>query len=381
MTALLTHAPEYETFGINNSIFNQYKEVNKLIIVGNGFDLAHGLNSSFKDFISDYILNVIKEFLKERIYDDSLIQISSKSDLFHITDIVSKLNKDNSIESLFKIKARSNINFHFKFELLKSIIDNFQYKNWYDIEVIFFDLLADLVSNKEFSQISSLNEELEFLKSKLIEYLLKQENISKCIIHEGLLNQFKSLIKKQDCLINTIEEDLVAKSFYFLNFNYTNILQKYVDEMGDFFSTINYIHGAINAELANGQSPIFGFGDEFDKKYEKFEEENEDEAFVHIKSFKYLESNNYRNLMEFIESNAFQVQIFGHSCGISDRTMLNKIFEHENCISIKVYYHNVGDSNDYTKKNYSISRHFKDKSMLRNKVVNFKYCEPMIQPI
>jgi hypothetical protein len=30
-------------------IFDKYDKVNRLIIVGNGFDLAHGLKSSFKE--------------------------------------------------------------------------------------------------------------------------------------------------------------------------------------------------------------------------------------------------------------------------------------------------------------------------------------------
>jgi hypothetical protein len=28
--------------------------MNRLIIIGNGFDLAHGIKTSYKDFITDY---------------------------------------------------------------------------------------------------------------------------------------------------------------------------------------------------------------------------------------------------------------------------------------------------------------------------------------
>ncbi|RMZ61332.1 hypothetical protein D1632_00110 [Chryseobacterium nematophagum] len=28
-----------------------------------------------------------------------------------------------------------------------------------------------------------------------------------------------------------------------------------------------------------------------------------------------------------------------HSCGNTDRTLLNTIFEHENCVSVKIFYH------------------------------------------
>lgn len=36
--------------------------MNRLIIVGNGFDLAHGMDISFKDFITDYYNNAIAVF-------------------------------------------------------------------------------------------------------------------------------------------------------------------------------------------------------------------------------------------------------------------------------------------------------------------------------
>ncbi len=32
--------------------------MNRLVIIGNGFDLAHGLPTSYKDFIDDYWANV-----------------------------------------------------------------------------------------------------------------------------------------------------------------------------------------------------------------------------------------------------------------------------------------------------------------------------------
>jgi hypothetical protein len=54
-------------------------------------------------------------------------------------------------------------------------------------------------------------------------------------------------------------------------------------------------------------------------------------------------TKNFYELTRFIESNNFQTYIYGHSCGISDRTMLNQIFEHENCKSIKIFYHKINE--------------------------------------
>ena len=39
-----------ESLKFDDSIFDKYNEVNRLIIIGNGFDLAHGLKTSFKDY-------------------------------------------------------------------------------------------------------------------------------------------------------------------------------------------------------------------------------------------------------------------------------------------------------------------------------------------
>ena len=36
--------------------------MNRLIIIGNGFDLAHGIKTSYKDFIADYLCNAINTF-------------------------------------------------------------------------------------------------------------------------------------------------------------------------------------------------------------------------------------------------------------------------------------------------------------------------------
>ena len=46
--------------------------MNRLVIIGNGFDLAHGLPTSYKDFIDDYWKNAIQELYDNNKYSDSL---------------------------------------------------------------------------------------------------------------------------------------------------------------------------------------------------------------------------------------------------------------------------------------------------------------------
>jgi len=136
-----------------------------------------------------------------------------------------------------------------------------------------------------------------------------------------------------------------------------------------------HIHG----ELNNPENPIiFGYGDELGDDYAAIEKTNDNNYLENVKSIKYSETNNYKRLLEFIDSDTYQIFIFGHSCGISDRTLLNTLFEHKNCVSIKPYYHKKADGTDnYSDLTRNISRNFTDKRMMREKVVNKMYCEPL----
>lgn len=183
--------------------------------------------------------------------------------------------------------------------------------------------------------------------------------------------------------------DQPLSNLLLLNFNYTSTDKFYSEdlfsEFGDKKNIINtetiHIHGCIKDK----KNPIiFGFGDELDEKYKEIENKDNNEYLEFIKSMKYQNTSNYKRMLEFINSDNYQIFIFGHSCGLSDRTLLNTLFEHENCVSIKPYYYQFKDEKNNIKDNYSdiiknISRNFNDKKSMREKVVNKEYCEPLIK--
>jgi len=83
-------------------------------------------------------------------------------------------------------------------------------------------------------------------------------------------------------------------------------------------------------------------------------------------------------LLNFIDSDKYQIFIMGHSCGLSDRTLLNKLFEHDNCVSIKVFYHQIDETTDnYSDIVRNISRNFTSKAVMREKVVNKMYSKSL----
>ena len=73
---------------------------------------------------------------------------------------------------------------------------------------------------------------------------------------------------------------------------------------------------------------IFGYGDEMDDDYKTISKLNDNDYLTNIKSIRYLETDKYRQLLRFINSDYYQIYIMGHSCGNSDRTLLNTLFEH-----------------------------------------------------
>ncbi len=357
--------------------------MNRLVLIGNGFDRAHGLKTSYKDFIVDYLGNKINEFIRSgktsigyTNYKDCLFELSGKP-IFPFGEIQDHVKTIDDIKSFIqKYQGYQLFGIKFHSQILANTFNSLSNLNWVDIENEYYELLKRYSNN--LNALKKLNDDFEYLGEKLGKYL-GGLNIEK---HEFASGEFPRLfsekIKKEDVFI--LKKDINPKSIYFLNFNYTSTILKYRDQTMSFNRNLryNFIHG----DLRYSDNPmVFGFGDEFDKKFREFEELRNDELFRHIKSFKYSLTSNYHNLIRFIEAEKFQVYIIGHSCGLSDRTMLREIFEHNNCKSIKIFYHERSkDSNDFLEKTYNISRHFRDNGVMRKKLVPFEKSSAMPQP-
>lgn len=362
---------------------DKYRKVNKLILVGNGFDLALGLETSYNQFLFWYLKNLLnksilsdlekkifREGTKYHIYSNDLVAIScnkryNKEGLIKFVE-----NKNSTKELLEYIEQETHFRFDFKSKLFDTIIIS-SITNWVDIEAIYYKLLTDNLKQKEI--IEKLNKDLSFIKNLLEEYLTSLKiPIFKDIKESTLFSEqlFEGL-RREEVIEMNLEDSIGLKDIYFLNFNYTDTLENLLQSVNYKYTpqinyTINHIHGKLNSKE---EKIIFGYGDEMDKYYNNIQDLNNNQYLQNIKSFQYFRSPNYRNLLRFVNSNEYQVCIYGHSCGLSDRVMLNEIFENENCKSIKVYYYK--DENDFINKTMDISRHFKDNNSMRKKNVNF----------
>ena len=367
--------------------------MNRLVIIGNGFDLAHGLPTSYRDFIDDFWRNIIKYYdsylVKKMVYfnlDDIDFRDYYCSDLKNYNDFIHKM-KENDFESKLKFDEKNLKVFDNNNKLLFQIENNFfkeiclkNSEKWVDIENEYYKQLKTFLKSPSLNhneinkRIVALNNDFEEVKSVFESYLFD--------LFESKYDWFG--IKQNEL------EDIFREKFYLsssgnnkdfkqtllLSFNYTKTVEDYNNYINENISC-NYIHGRVNKSES---SIIFGFGDEMDEDYKLIENINDNEFLKNFKSFQYLQNSNYSNLLSYIDSEKFQVLIMGHSCGLSDRILLNTIFEHENCNSIKVFYHERSDGSDnYTDIVQNISRHFNDKKIMRSKIVSKPFCKPMPQ--
>lgn len=353
--------------------------MNRLILIGNGFDLAHGLKSSYCDFIKWYVPNSINQFCTTNIYSDALLDIRPKFPGYYFKGYITSL-PDTSLGDLKNLQEHNYISVSIKSDFLLSTLEQISKVNWVDLENGYFEKLVKCKYGRQFDfqRVKKLNTEFECLKEILELYLSTEQQNKMTTVSDDLVNIFCENINQNDIVTTKIQSQAPKRNLI-LNFNYTNTLQKYQERCNTRVPTkIIHIHGELNAK----KNPIiFGYGDEYDKNYLEFEGFRNKDILTHIKSFGYFKASNYHNLIRFIENDIFQVFILGHSLGLSDRTMLRQIFEHEKCKSIKIFYHETDDNkNDYTDKTYDISNHFLDKGSMRKKIAPFDLSYPMPQP-
>lgn len=423
--------------------------IHRIILVGNGFDLAHGLATRYENFIDWYWeqWNIRLSSSGDKKETDGLCSFTLKESV--------KLASWRWIPWCYKLPekdmehlkygmvdiARSDTSlcdFQQHSVFFQKICQSIESKGWVDIENEYYQAL----NHEYFECPEKLNKEFEIVKSKLVEYLtlVQSSNIGESIVKPVLREKILAPIRIDEIAIGARSQliDFIRSRYFgeadgsyisigeqlgwdkkeenieamdrfsrkwgdkieefgietaidshdipevllsptrlmLLNFNYTRTADLYLpqDKKLAYWFPINHIHGQLN----DPTSIIFGYGDELDDNYRNIVKLNNNEHLRNIKSIRYLETQNYRNMLAFIESAPYQVYIMGHSCGNSDRTLLNTLFEHKNCISIKPFYHRQEDGSDnYLEIVQNISRNFTDMKLMRDRVVNKTLCETL----
>jgi hypothetical protein len=419
--------------------------MNRIILIGNGFDLAHELKTSYRDFISFFWEKQIGEIenrvARGFVFSNDFMEIEVNYPVqFNSTEKYNDnydkfINWINDCKSWGSRNGSSNsVKVRFKNDFLMDVTQKGSLQTWVDIEEEYYLHLLECLKDTKGKQIKKLNEEFAIIKNLLEKYLVQinqkesnaKEDIRNAIYSCLQLNDFSEkgknaiieeeyntfleiekqvfagkepryyqpLTKVEDWIdaIRTgriskdnfrqyfisqskLYSDLQPQYFLLLNFNYTSTDRIY-EQYHERLNTV-HIHGKLNSTI---NPIIFGYGDEMDKSYKEIENMNNNNFLENVKSILYSDTDNYKKMNDFINSDNYQVFAMGHSCGISDRTLLNRLFEHDNCVSIKVFYHKQEDGTDnFSDIVKNISRNFTNKINMRDKVVNKQYCRPLTQ--
>lgn len=316
----------------------------KILVIGNGFDLAHGLKTRYKDFI---------DFIK-----------LEESDMISRYKEDNKLSEEKIKENIEKIKklVQSNI----WLEYFNDIIDDPMFKfgksineNWIDFENEISEVIQGLEIRKEYNPNKKLKKEIDDKKGDTY-YLLKKGELIKSKLRKGdnssltkdyyknniiepLKNALNELI---DCLelYLELEENRTCTTKIewvqtlnvnkLLSFNYTNTYLKIYGKEG---IEDDFIHGKIRNNSEDDNNIVLGI-DEY--LTEPIDSEGLD--FIEFKKyFQRIYKKNGCRYKEWLCSSKEkkEVHIFGHSLDITDGDVLRELICNE-YTKIYVYYHN-----------------------------------------
>lgn len=291
----------------------------KILILGNGFDLAHNLPTTYNDFLSFF------SFWKGGFDDIENPNYST------FIDIKNNIMKDKKLDLTISRLVVSNIWIKYFKEIKKNIN-----VNWLDFE-------------NEILKVVKL-----FESSKVFGNEVKQHKIGSCFTHcnynkakEELINDLNLLILLLEIYIKEVVSKFNHTKLEFfennkfdkvLSFNYSNTYRELYDNNID----IDFIHG--EADYKEKNNMVIGIEESLSS-----DEDSLDTSFIDMKKyFQRIEKQTgsfYKKWLSYISSGfdkENEIHIFGHSLDTSDGDVLSDFFnkdiiEHAN---ILIYYHN-----------------------------------------
>lgn len=350
-----------------------------ILIIGNGFDLAHGLPTTYSDFLN--FINKIKMTQQKNMNPNKFKRILCNSNIndfvklyliealkkrfFHSDNICT--NKNPLIQELYD-NLKNNIWFDF-FEKLheKNLVKGI---NWIDFEseisyiVEFIDRFQENIY-LPMNINSDVKDEkvrifIDALNSTDFEKNLKEKNKNYLPTFSDLIDKTYTDLRRfircmeiyfSDCVekidINLVSIDILQLNSInaILNFNYTHTFEKFYNMNN---KQIHYIHGETQLNNDTRKNNMVLGIDEYRRNGEQNSHTNYNlykkftQRIINETGFKYrnwikeIQNNdNYNETVNIIQPNA--IFIFGHSLDITDKDIFYEFIMNEFVITIILY--------------------------------------------
>lgn len=330
-----------------------------IMLIGNGFDLAHGLPTKYDNFL-DFI-----DIIEERIEAFNSPDILN----YHFHDRLDEIYNDISDSVNKKFLELSQNGEYIKFweqiitnniwiDYFKASRPNMK-KNWIDFEREIFFVVSNLdsfIQNNpviNFSQFFSQNDFLDDF-SRNYRILLRTYNQKNkeltipAFIHE-LEKDLEKLIYALEIYINEFVNKFDVKYYSkqiaslnidkVISFNYSNTFETVYGPLNH-NTQYDYVHGKASYHSEYTDNKIVLRINE----YLDNDERNTNTRFIRFKKFfQRIHKNtgcNYKSWLKEIDNNGgkHNLYIFGHSLDVTDQDILRELILHDN-IKTTIFYH------------------------------------------
>lgn len=320
------------------------KKEKTLLVIGNGFDLAHGLKTKYTDFL---------DFFKEKF---SNIEISKQSfDVGEINQfrkfIQASIDSKNDEILYENLKSYMQASFgNFWIAYFNKIREDRKIRigeGWVDfereIERVIKQLEKLLLNPADFNENNSTLKEIMgdyFNKSAEI---VTQEFISKLNWDLKVLTLFLEfyLIEEEKKLSIAPKEFFKKLNVHaVISYNYTDTF-RVVYKKGKTDIPVHFVHGQLGEH-----NLVLGIGETLSGK-----EKNNFTVCASFKKFfqriKYKLGNDYRNILPTKPDiyNKWQIVFYGHSLDSTDKSSLKWLLNKAEDFPVKIYYYDDDDYN------------------------------------
>lgn len=328
-----------------------------VLIIGNGFDLAHGLNTSYKDFL--VFCNCIKLFSNTHDCETDILECFQR-DFQEMKYIMKEAKLAASVSNKLKTYLKTKeIEDEQKQIFLKKCCDNYWLayvdenkekikERWCDLEYLI---------GKQVEALSFVANNPEMMDSKQLEYHRDVdyiEDIFKKVYAMKNLKFYQRIKKQYDIMYEGLQDLIWVLEVYlekFLNtktaklplfcklpitdvlsFNYTNTYRKMYDKDVN----CHFIHGIANMKRKKEENNmVFGIGQEIKSSIEE-------DVHDYIMFQKYYQrivkktGNLYKEWFHHKED--MNVFIYGHSLDVPDGDVIRDFVEYDKS-KVYIFYH------------------------------------------